>query len=82
MFLNLKNLKYGDRVQIRAWGKVYTYQVRENRLIRPDQVSVALQHKGQAWITLLTCESYNLLSGTYSWQRMVRAVLVSVGAGK
>ena len=78
-FANIKSLKYGDVVKINAFGSVYTYEVRESRLIWPTQSSVALAHKeDHSWITLLTCEDYSALWDTYSFRRMVRAVLVSV----
>ncbi len=78
-FANLKGLKYGDVVKINAFGSVYTYEVRESRLIWPSQSNVALAHKeDHSWITLLTCEDYSALWDTYSFRRMVRAVLVSV----
>jgi LPXTG-site transpeptidase (sortase) family protein len=77
-FHNLKKLKYGDVIQVRAFGQIYTYEVRETKRISPKDVNTALKHEEKAWLTLVTCEDYKFLFRTYSYRRMVRAVLVSV----
>jgi len=56
----------------------YVYEVRENALLQPSQVSKALQHEDYDWVTLLTCERYDPQGDTYSLRRVVRAVLVDV----
>ena len=81
-FASLRKLKYGDQIRIHAFGDVYIYEVRENRLLRPDQASAALKHEEKPWLTLLTCENYSETLDTYASRRMVRAVLVRVAAGK
>jgi len=78
IFVNLKQLHYGADILIHAFGQTYTYEVRENRLVWPDQSEIVLQHEDQPYLTLLTCEDYNMLFTTYSFRRMVRAVLISV----
>ena len=80
IFVNLKSLKFGDQVKIRAWGQVYTFEVRENRAISPASLNAALKHEEDAWITLLTCENYDTSLMRYSNRRIVRAVLLSVTA--
>ena len=77
-FANLKNLQYGDLVEIHAWGQVYTYEVRNSRLLWSSQVSSVFQHEEYDWVTLLTCEFYNPVTGDYLFRRAVQAVLVSV----
>jgi LPXTG-site transpeptidase (sortase) family protein len=77
-FHNLKKLKYGDVIQVRAFGQIYTYEVRETKRISPKDVNTALKSEEKAWLTLITCEDYKFLFRTYSYRRMVRAVLVSV----
>lgn len=77
-FYNLKRLKYGDVIQIRAFGQIYTYEVRETKRISPKDIKTALKHEEKAWLTLITCEDYKFLFRTYSYRRMVRAVLISV----
>ncbi|NPV75141.1 MAG: sortase [Anaerolineae bacterium] len=77
-FARLKELRYGDIVRIRAWGKIYTYEVRESKLILAKDLTAALKHEELDWVTLLTCEGYHAGSQNYSFRRLVRAVLVSV----
>lgn len=79
VFAQLKNLKYGDRFHIRAFGQTYVYEVRENtRLWGSSRVEKVFKHEELDWMTLLTCEGYNPLTGKYLFRRMVRAVLVDV----
>jgi LPXTG-site transpeptidase (sortase) family protein len=77
-FANLKNLKYGDKVNIRAWGSVYTYEVRESALVLANDLKTVLKHEEYSWVTLVTCESYNSIKENYRYRRVVRAVLISV----
>ena len=77
-FVNLSLLKYGDRIKIYAFGQVYIYEIRENRLVEPGNINAVMKHEEKAWVTLLTCVSYNSTTGNYSYRRMVRAVLISV----
>jgi LPXTG-site transpeptidase (sortase) family protein len=77
-FMKLKSLQFGDQFYIHAWGLTYTYEVRENKFLLPNRVRTVFQHEEYDWVTLLTCELYNPLSGKYFFRRMVRAVLVEV----
>lgn len=78
VFAGLNTLKHGDRVELRADGRTYTYEVRNTQLVSPKNLSLLNQNDGYSWITLLTCELYNPLSGEYFFRRAVSAVLVSV----
>jgi len=78
IFVNLKNLKYGDQIRVLAFGQTYIYEVRESQAVWPSQVNTVMKHEGRAYVTLVTCEDYNLFFTTYSFRRMVRAVLVSI----
>ncbi len=78
IFAELKTLKYGDQVQIQAWGETYTYEVRESKLVKSSNVNTVLQSEEYDWLTLVTCEFYNPFNGEYLFRRAVRAVLVSV----
>ena len=69
---------YGDQVQIQIDGKLYIYEVRENKLISPKEVKIGLAHENSAWVTLLTCEDYNSSSKQYDYRRLVRALLIDV----
>jgi LPXTG-site transpeptidase (sortase) family protein len=77
-FAHLKDLKYGDRLEIYAFHQIYSYEVRDNLQIRPDQIDLALQHEKMSWLSLLTCESYNTSTSSYTARRLVRAVLVKI----
>ena len=77
-FINIKSLQHGDLVRIHAWGMVYTYEVRENLLIHPDQIGTAFRHEAYDWVTLMTCEDWQAASGVYGYRRLVRAILVDI----
>jgi LPXTG-site transpeptidase (sortase) family protein len=78
-FINLGNLKYGDQIIIHAYGNAYTYEVRENKVVTPEDVTV-LGHKDQPWLTLITCKKYIESANKYESRVAVQAVLVSVAA--
>jgi LPXTG-site transpeptidase (sortase) family protein len=78
IFLNLNTLRYGDEVQIYAWGRVYTYQVMSNYLVSESNVSSVMQTRSADWLTLLTCDGYDPETGTYAYRRVVNALLISV----
>ncbi len=80
IFVDLKKLKYGDKVNLRAFGKVYTYEVREAGTLRGSQVKTAFKHENIPWLTLVTCEDYREERQAYALRRMVRAVLTTVTA--
>jgi sortase (surface protein transpeptidase) len=48
--------------------------VRQNRTVSPDDTSV-LKHENAAWITLLTCKTYNEATNTYANRIAIRAAL-------
>ncbi len=79
VFAQIKTLKYGDRFSIHAFGQTYVYEVRENTWLWGNSSSLKVfRHEEYDWVTLLTCEGYNRLTGEYLFRRMVRAVLVQV----
>jgi LPXTG-site transpeptidase (sortase) family protein len=78
IFLDLKELSYGDLIQIYAWGDVYTYQVQSNRLVSPYTTQAVLGHKEGDWVTLFTCEGYGQYWGDYGYRRVVQAFLLNI----
>jgi LPXTG-site transpeptidase (sortase) family protein len=76
-FARLSELRFGDAVAIHSNRYVYTYEVRENGLVEPDDFSV-LDHEEYDWLTLLTCQGFDERSGEYAHRRVVRAVLVRI----
>ena len=77
-FAALKTLKYGNTFSILAWGQTYTYEVRESKLVRDHNLDAVMCAEDHDWVTLLTCEFYNPLTGEYLSRRMVRGVLVNI----
>lgn len=78
-FANLKELKYGDRIIVHLFGQQYIYEVRETRVARPYATSYAFQSlQDHAYLTLITCQGYNASDDSYTYRRIVRAVLVDV----
>jgi len=49
-FADLKTLKYVDHFYIYAFGKVYAYEVRENKLVKANNVQSILQHEQLDWV--------------------------------
>ncbi len=78
-FVHLYDLRWGDQVFIDADGKRYVYEVRDVRLVEPDDASV-LGHKNRDWVTLITCKGYDEAKGSYDYRVVVQAVLVKVEA--
>lgn len=77
IFNKLKYLKAGEYIFVYDSGYRYTYQVVSNKTVRPNDISV-LQHEERAYLTLLTCDNYNIKSASYLNRIAVRAVLVDV----
>jgi LPXTG-site transpeptidase (sortase) family protein len=80
-FAKLGELKYGDRIIVHAYGESFIYEVRQNRTVKPGNTSV-LQHEDKAWLTLLTCKTYNEATDTYADRIAVRAVLIGSAEDK
>jgi LPXTG-site transpeptidase (sortase) family protein len=76
-FINLKTLKYDDRIIIHAWNQQYIYQVRSITTVAPDNLSI-LSHENKSWLTLLTCQDYNPADNDYLMRLAVRAVLTAI----
>ena len=77
-FVNLSKLKYGDKIVVHAYGQKYTFEVRTNQVVTPNDTS-AFKHEEKSWLTLITCKEYDQKTNTYKERVVVRAVLVSVG---
>ena len=74
-FVNLKTLKWGDRVIIHLTGQRYIFEVRTNEVISPTNTSI-FSHKDYPWLTLLTCKDYNAQTNSYAHRVAVGAVLI------
>ena len=76
-FVNLHLLKWGDKVLVHAYGKVYTYEVRSVERVAPSQLN-ALRHEQESTLTLITCQGFDESKDAYTWRVVVKAVLVGV----
>ena len=79
-FAYLGELRYGDRVELHAWGQTYEYEVREVTTTLPTNLRPVTQHEEYDWLTLVTCKGYDEEGARYRWRQIVRAVLVDVRA--
>jgi LPXTG-site transpeptidase (sortase) family protein len=78
-FAKLQDLQYGERIIVHLSRQQYIFEVRNKRLVRPDSTAFAFEHlENASYLTLVTCSGYNEESNTYSFRRLVRAVLVEV----
>lgn len=55
MFSNLDKVKVGDTFTVEVFGEVLTYQVRETKVVDPQDTDTLLTVQGQDLITLVTC---------------------------
>jgi LPXTG-site transpeptidase (sortase) family protein len=76
-FARLQDLRWGDRVLVRAYGQVYTYEVRTVARVNAGDLR-PLSHKDQPWLTLITCHTYDEAGGRYLHRIVVQAVLMDV----
>ena len=79
-FARLGDLRWGDRVVVHAYGQQYVYEVRSVTRVNGGDLR-PLGHKDQAWLTLITCRTYDEASGRYLHRLVVQAVLVDVADG-
>jgi LPXTG-site transpeptidase (sortase) family protein len=76
-FINLINIKYGDRVIVHAFGQKYTFGVQTSMSVVPTDRSV-MKHEEKPWLTLVTCRDYDEKTDTYLTRTVVRAALIGV----
>jgi LPXTG-site transpeptidase (sortase) family protein len=76
-FVDLGKLRYGEQVIVHAYGQKYTFEVRSNQVVAPNDDS-AFKHEERPWLTLVTCKEYDQETNTYRKRVIVRSVLVSV----
>ncbi|MHC1781916.1 MAG: sortase [Anaerolineaceae bacterium] len=74
-FSNNSILKWGDIIELHAYGTTYIYEVRIVDSVFPDDTNV-IAHKDEPWITLLTCQNYDSNSNTYLKRLVISAVLI------
>jgi LPXTG-site transpeptidase (sortase) family protein len=78
-FARLKYLGVGEFIYLYDAGYRYTYQVISNKAARPDD-STVFGHLDKPYLTLITCDKYDVKSNSYLQRVAVRAKLVDVRA--
>jgi len=81
IFYNLKGLKAGDFIYVNNGSYRYIYKVISNQSVQPNDITV-FRHENKAYLTLITCDNYDIKSSTYRSRITVRAVLVNVSVTK
>ncbi len=76
-FLGLQNLRWGDRIEVTAFGTTSIFEVRAVKKVKPDDLSI-LDHQDDPYLTLVTCKSFSEKTQSYQWRVIVEAVLISV----
>ena len=76
-FVNLNKLKFGDKIIVRAYGQKFTFEVRTNTVVEPNDASI-LKHEKSPWVTLVTCKEFDQKTNKYLKRVVVRAVLLKV----
>ncbi len=57
-FLQIENLKYGDKVYIENFWETLTYKVTDIKVIKPDNIDAIKIEKNKDMVTLITCHPY------------------------
>ena len=81
VFSGLKHLGVGEYIFIYISGYRYTYQAVSNTSVQPNDASV-MKHEEMSYLTLITCDDYDVKTGTYLRRVVARAVLVDVSLVK
>jgi LPXTG-site transpeptidase (sortase) family protein len=76
-FARLNRLAKDDQVYVVSNGFRYRYVVRDVRYVSANDISV-LGHKVRPWLTLITCDQYDELTGKYLRRLVVEAELLLV----
>jgi len=81
IFSKLKYLKAGEYIFVYDSGYRYTYKVVSNKTVESNDISV-LKHQDRAYITLITCDNYDIKTSTYLNRVAVSAILIDTRAVK
>jgi LPXTG-site transpeptidase (sortase) family protein len=76
-FSRIKQLRVGDYIFVELDGYRYTYEVVSNSRVSPTDISI-LRHEEKSWLTLVTCDKYDVKTGTHLKRVVVRTVLIDV----
>jgi LPXTG-site transpeptidase (sortase) family protein len=81
IFYNLKGLRAGDFIYVNNGSYRYTYKVLSNQAVPPNDITL-FRHEKKAYLTLITCDNYDIKTSTYRSRIAIRAVLVDVSVTK
>ena len=77
-FVNLDQMRVGDRIIVHAFDEAFVYEVRLIQQVKPDAIKSILKHEQTPWITLVTCRGYDEATDSYRYRVVVRAVQVEI----
>ena len=77
LFRPLRNIKVGDELHVRTMHGDFTYEVRETKIVMPDDLSV-LAPTDEHTLTLITCYPFNFI-GSAPKRFVVHAERVDTG---
>jgi LPXTG-site transpeptidase (sortase) family protein len=77
-FAGINRLWYGSQIIVHAWGGEFVYEVRSVMQVDPTNSTAMMKHQDLPWLTLVTCRGYNVVTDSYKYRVLVRAVLVDV----
>ncbi len=76
-FVGLRRLRWNDVIRVHAFGLVYEFRVRRHEFVTPTATwPIENVHDGYAWLTLITCASWDESHQRYRQREVVRAVLM------
>jgi sortase A len=76
IFRPLRNIRVGDAIRVRTWHGTFTYQVRETRIVKPDDLTVLAPTRTPT-LTLITCYPFRYV-GHAPRRFIVHAELTSI----
>ena len=77
VFSHLKALGLGEYIFVYSAGYRYTYKVVSNTVVQPDDASV-MQHADKSFLTLITCDTYDVKTATYLHRIVIGATLIDI----
>jgi LPXTG-site transpeptidase (sortase) family protein len=77
-FVDLHQLKWGDKIIVHLYGSSYVFEVRSKLTVEPTDMSLIEKEEDYSWLNLMTCRDFNEETDLYDYRLIVRAVLIDV----
>ena len=77
-FVDLHQLKWGDKIIVHLYGSSYVFEVRSKLTVEPTDMSLIEKEEDYSWLNLMTCRDFNEETDLYDFRLIVRAVLIDV----